>query len=160
MGLEIERKFLVVGDEWRSLAAGVEYRQGYLSTDKERTVRVRTVGEQGFLTIKGISRGAVRSEFEYEIPKSDADQLLDELCLRPIIHKKRHRIPYAGHLWEVDEFLDDNDGLVLAEIELDHPDEAFEVPPWIGDEVTGDPRYYNANLVAHPYRSWGFDGSE
>jgi len=160
MGVEIERKFLVVGDDWRSLAEGVEYRQGYLSTDRERTVRVRTRDGEGFLTIKGVTRGATRLEFEYQIPKADADELLDELCLEPIIYKIRRRIPYAGHVWEVDEFLGDNEGLVLAEIELEAADEAFEVPAWIGEEVTGDPRYYNANLVAHPYRSWGDDGAE
>jgi CYTH domain-containing protein len=155
MGVEIERKFLVVGDDWRSLAEGIEYRQGYLSTVKERTVRVRTVGDRGFLTIKGITTGATRAEFEYEIPKLDADQMIDELCERPIIHKTRYRIPYQGHVWEVDEFHGDNEGLILAEIELDDEDETFELPPWIGEEVTGDPRYFNANLVAHPYSMWG-----
>lgn len=155
MGVEIERKFLVTSQEWRDLADGIDYRQGYLSTVKERTVRVRTIGDKGYLTVKGISVGPVRAEFEYEIPRKDADQMLDYLCERPIVFKTRYTVPYRGHIWEVDDFHLENAGLVMAEVELSDPDEYFEIPPWIGDEVTGDPKYFNANLVAHPYNTWG-----
>ena len=154
MAREIERKFLVIGDAWRALAEGVVYRQGYLSTDADRTLRVRTVGAKGYLTVKGITVGATRTEFEYEIPVADADAMLDELCLRPIIEKTRHKIPFDGLVWEVDVFAGDNDGLVVAEVELASEDQEFRRPDWIGEEVTDDPRYYNANLVAHPYKAW------
>lgn len=154
MGIEIERKFLTSSDDWRGVVEGVDYRQGYLSTLKERTVRVRTVGEQGYLTIKGVSIGASRAEYEYEIPVDDAHELLDELCERPLIEKRRHRIPFAGLIWEVDEFFGENHRLVLAEVELASEDQPFEIPPWIGEEVTGDPRYFNSNLVAHPFSTW------
>lgn len=154
MGVEIERKFLVAGDEWRELADGIDYRQGYLSTVKERTVRVRTIGERGYLTVKGISVGAVRAEFEYEIPRKDADQMLDHLCERPLIFKTRFTVPFRGHLWEVDDFHLENAGLVVAEVELSDPDEWFAKPDWIGEEVTGDPRFFNANLIAHPFETW------
>ncbi len=154
MALEIERKFLVVGDAWRALAEGVVYRQGYLSTDADRTLRVRTVGPKGYLTVKGIAVGATRTEFEYEIPLADADAMLDELCIRPLIEKTRHKIEFDGLVWEVDVFAGDNHGLVVAEVELAREDQAFRLPDWIGEEVTDDPRYYNANLVAHPYKDW------
>lgn len=153
MGTEIERKFLLQGEGWQ-VGGGVTYRQGYLSTTPERTVRVRTAGDKGYLTIKGLSRGASRLEFEYEIPLHEANQLLDELCHRPLIEKRRYKIPHGGLTWEVDEFFGENDGLVLAEIELEHEDQAFDRPAWLGREVTGDPRYYNANLVNHPYSRW------
>jgi len=154
MGIEIERKFLVSSDEWRDLADGVDYRQGYLSTIKERTVRVRTVGKRGFLTIKGISIGASRAEYEYEIPVDDTHEMLDELCERPLIEKRRYRIPYADLIWEVDEFFGENHGLVVAEVELASEDQQVDLPSWIGEEVTGDPRYFNANLVAQPFSTW------
>jgi adenylate cyclase len=154
MGVEIERKFLVTSQDWRDLADGIDYRQGYLSTVKERTVRVRTVGERGYLTVKGLTVGAVRPEFEYEIPRADADQMLDYLCERPIISKTRYAVPYRGHVWEVDDFHLDNAGLIVAEVELSDRDEQFAMPPWIGEEVTDDPRYFNANLIAHPFRDW------
>jgi CYTH domain-containing protein len=141
-----------VDEQWR-VADGTKYRQGYLSTDKERTVRVRIAGNKAMLTIKGITQGASRAEYEYEIPVEDAEELLD-LCQRPIIEKWRHEIEHAGMTWEVDEFFGDNQGLVLAEVELDSPDEAFDLPPWVGKEVTDDPRYFNANLVNHPFRNW------
>jgi len=154
MGQEIERKFLVRGDDWRRLATGKTYRQGYLSTVKERTVRVRTIDDKGFLTIKGISRGVSRSEFEYEIPAEEANQLLDDLCERPLIEKRRYKIPAGRHTWEVDEFFGENDGLIVAEIELASESEAFERPSWIGEEVSSDPRYFNANLIRNPYKNW------
>lgn len=154
MGIEIERKFLLSSDAWRGLDPGSDFRQGYLLAAADRTVRVRTVGERGYLTIKGRSEGASRAEYEYEIPIDDARELLDELCLRPLIEKRRHRIPHAGLTWEVDEFFGENHGLVLAEVELEAVDQPAELPPWIGEEVTGDPRYFNAALVTRPYSTW------
>lgn len=154
MGKEIEKKFLVRDDRWRGLAPGVLYRQGYLNKEKGRTVRVRTVGDQGFLTIKGPSVGGARPEYEYPIPFDDAVELLENLCLMPLIEKTRTKIPYQGFVWEIDEFKGENQGLILAEIELAVVGENFTLPPWIGAEVTGDSRYYNANLVHHPYSAW------
>jgi len=153
MAREIERKFLVTGDAWRS-GEHNEYRQGYITTDKERTVRVRIAGDRAYLTIKGVTRGATRSEFEYGIPVDDAAELLDQLCLRPLIEKRRYIAEHDGMTWEVDEFFGDNEGLVVAEIELEEERQSFSKPDWVGDEVTSDPRYYNANLVSKPYRSW------
>ncbi|MDA8141671.1 MAG: CYTH domain-containing protein [Desulfobacteraceae bacterium] len=158
MPVEIERKFLVSGTQWRQ-AQGIPYSQGYLNRDKERTVRVRIAGAKAYLTIKGISRGAARTEFEYEVPPAEAAQML-ELCDGPILRKTRYTLQYKGFTWEVDEFLEENKGLVIAEVELRAEDQPFERPVWVGREVTGDPRYYNANLVVHPYREWrGKDGS-
>ncbi len=154
MAKEIERKFLVTGEEWRAMAQGTRYRQGYLSTVKERTVRVRTIDDKGFLTVKGVSLGATRSEYEYEIPAADADEMLDDLCEKPIIEKNRYKIPIGDVTWEVDEFLGVNDGLIVAEVELRSEDQSFPKPDWIGDEVTGDPRYFNANLIARPFSTW------
>ena len=154
MAKEIERKFLVAGEAWRTLAEGTRYRQGYLSTVKERTVRVRTIGDMGFLTIKGISVGATRSEYEYEIPAGDAEEMLDDLCETPIIEKNRYKIPLGDVIWEVDEFFGVNDGLIVAEVELQSEDQAFDKPEWIGEEVTGDPKYFNANLIARPFSTW------
>ncbi len=154
MGKEIERKYLVKGDSWKELARGVMYRQGYLSTVKERVVRVRTIDDKGYLTIKGISRGISRLEFEYEIPLEDANKMLDELCERPLIEKARYKIEYGGLVWEVDEFFGDNEGLILAEVELSDENQHIELPDWIGEEVSGDPRYFNSNLIKHPYKEW------
>ena len=155
MGKEIERKFLVDGDAWRALGERTRYRQGYLSTAKERTVRVRTIGKKGYLTVKGLTLGIARAEFEYEIPLEDADAMLKGLCERPLIEKDRYKIPYGNHTWEVDEFFGDNAGLIMAEVELEGEDEALEKPQWIGREGSDDPRYFNANLIANPYRNWG-----
>ena len=154
MGREIERKFLVNGDAWRALGKGTRYRQGYLSTVKERTVRIRTIGDKGYLTVKGVTEGVARAEFEYEIPFDDANALLDRLCERPLIEKDRYKIPHRDHVWEVDEFFGDNAGLVIAEIELESEGQPFAKPDWIGREVSDDPRYFNANLIANPYRNW------
>ena len=154
MGTEIERKFLLTGDAWKKLAKGKYYRQGYLNSQKERTVRVRTLDNRGFLTIKGISVGVTRIEYEYEIPIEDADVLLDELCEQPLIEKKRYKIAFFDFIWEVDEFFGENEGLVLAEIELENEDQQFEKPSWVGNEVSGDPRYFNSNLIKNPYTSW------
>jgi len=152
MPTEIERKFLVTGTQWRQVS-GVRICQGYLNRDKERTVRVRIAGDNAWLTIKGVSRGAARLEFEYAIAPAEAEQLL-ALCDGPVIQKIRHTLPYKGFTWEVDEFLEENAGLVVAEIELIAEDQPFERPAWLGREVTDDPRYFNANLAVHPYREW------
>ena len=154
MAIEIERKYLVVGEDWRQLGTGSEFRQGYLSTVKERTVRVRVIGTRGFLAVKGITTGATRTEYEYEIPVNDARVMLADLCEQPIIEKNRYVIPWAGVTWEVDEFLGANAGLIVAEVELDTADSKIDLPEWIGEDVTDDPRYFNSNLVAHPYSTW------
>ncbi len=155
MGKEIERKFLVSGDAWRTLGHGTMYRQGYLNSAKERTVRVRTTGNKAFLTIKGITVGATRAEYEYEIPLADGNALLDNLAEKPLLEKRRYRIPQGALVWEVDEFFGENQGLIVAEIELADEDQAFDTPEWIGEEVTGDVRYFNSNLIKHPFAEWG-----
>jgi adenylate cyclase len=154
MGTEIERKFLVNGLDWKKNVQGTRYRQGYLTLDPERTVRVRTAGDTGYLTIKGKSNGISRREFEYEIPYDDAAAMLDGLCIHPLIKKNRYRIEYQGLVWEVDEFLGENSGLVIAEIELDREDQPFSTPAWAGREVSDDPRYFNASLVQKPWNTW------
>jgi CYTH domain-containing protein len=154
MATEIERKYLVVGDAWRSKAVGTVFRQGYLSAVKERTVRVRVAGDRGYLTIKGITVGAVRTEFEYEIPRADADQLLDQLCETPLIEKTRYEIETGGLTWEIDEFDGANRGLTVAEVELEDEGQYIALPEWVGEEVTHDPRYFNSNLIAHPFSEW------
>lgn len=154
MAKEIERKFLVKGDAWRKLAQGVHYRQGYLNSKKERTVRIRTEGEKAFMTVKGPTVGVTRMEFEYEIPFEDCVTMLENLAEQPIIEKIRYKIPMGEFVWEIDEFFGVNAGLIVAEIELKSEDQAFEKPEWIGEEVSGDPRYYNSMLVAHPYTTW------
>jgi adenylate cyclase len=154
MAQEIERKFLLKNDDWRALAQGVPYRQGYLNSAKERTVRVRTVGDTAFLTIKGVTVGATRAEYEYPIPRDDCNALLDALAEKPLIEKKRYKIQHGGLTWEIDEFFGDNQGLIVAEVELQSEDHAFDKPAWIGEEVTYDPRYFNSNLVKHPYTRW------
>ena len=153
MGKEIERKYLVKGEVWKELGEGVLYRQGYLNSQKERVVRARTMGTKAALTIKGITVGATRLEFEYDIPMDDCNQLLD-LCEQPIIEKTRYKIPYGGLIWEVDEVHGVNDGLVVAECELESEDQSIDKPEWIGEEVTGDPRYFNSNLIANPFTTW------
>ena len=154
MAKEIERKFLVKSDAWRKLAEGTLYRQGYLNSVKERTVRIRTVGNEAFLTIKGLTVGATRSEYEYPIPLADCNAMLDTLAEKPIIEKKRYKIKNEGLTWEVDEFFGDNQGLIVAEVELQSEAQTFAKPDWIGEEVTGDPRYFNANLIKHPFTKW------
>ncbi len=156
MGTEIERKFLVTGDDWRQAPADA-YAQGYLNRDQQRTVRVRVARGAAWLTVKGANRGATRAEFEYEIPVADAEQLL-ALCDGPIVRKWRRVVVHEGATWEVDEFLGDNAGLVVAEIELAHEDQPFARPPWLGKEVTHDARYFNSNLAAAPYSSWKMPG--
>ncbi len=154
MPLEIERKFLVKTDTTAWRQNGELLAQGYLSTAKERTVRVRVRGERGFLTIKGASRGAVRTEFEYEIPHAHAMHMLEKLCLSPLIKKTRYHVRVDEHLWEIDDFHGVNAGLVLAEIELQQEDETFLKPHWVGEEVTHDARYFNSRLIQCPYTTW------
>lgn len=154
MGKEIERKFLVTGDQYKTLARGIAVEQGFLSIDIEHSVRIRLFDGKGYLTIKGASRGISRSEFEYEIPAPDARVMLDEMCIQPIIRKFRYRISFEGFIWEVDEFFGENQGLVIAEIELNQEDQSFPLPPWIGQEVTGDQRFYNISLVRDPFKNW------
>lgn len=153
MGKEIERKFLLVGDDWKALGEGVLFRQGYLNSQKERVVRVRTMGAKAALTIKGITVGATRLEFEYDIPFDECEQLLD-LCEQPLIEKTRYKIEFGGLTWEVDEFHGVNEGLVVAECELESEDQRIDKPEWVGEEVTGDPRFFNSNLIASPYTKW------
>ncbi|ACK66553.1 adenylate cyclase [Rippkaea orientalis PCC 8801] len=155
MSVEIERKFLVKSDHWRSLAKGTVYRQGYiLTTNKTATVRVRIVGDHAYLTLKGKTAGLARSEFEYPIPIEDAKIILETLCDRPLIEKTRYRIPLNNVVWEVDEFSGENQGLILAEVELIHENQSLELPDWIGEEVSGDLKYYNVNLCQNPYQLW------
>jgi len=152
MGLEIERKFLVIGEEWKN-ADSVLIQQGYLSSNKNRIVRIRTIGDKSYITIKGLTNGISRSEFEYEIPFKDATDLLD-ICETPIIKKNRYNEKYSGIIIEVDEFLDLNKGLVIAEIELNSENDKLLLPTWIGEEVSSDPRYFNSNLINNPYCNW------
>ena len=154
MSLEIERKFLVRGQEWKNLASGVLLKQGYLSSHPDRTVRVRIEGDSAMLTVKGRTTGATRHEWEYPIPLQDAMAMLDSLCEKPIIEKYRFRIPIGGLIWEVDEFLGENCGLVVAEVELHSEQQEFIKPDWIAEEVTHDSRYFNANLLRNPYGKW------
>ena len=153
MALEIERKFLVTKNNWRN-GQGTMYRQGYLNSDENRNVRVRVINDRGYLTVKGISQGATRVEYEYEIPKAEAEAMLDDLCEKPLIIKKRYKTEYKGFVWEVDEFLGENQGLIIAELELESENQVFIKPEWIGKEVTGDPKYFNSNLIHRPFSMW------
>lgn len=154
MGKEIERKFLVTGSDWKKDAWAVKCRQGYVCLNEEATVRVRIKGDRGYLTIKGKSVGISRNEYEYEIPVQDAVEMLEDLCEKPLIEKLRYTIRYKGFVWEVDEFAGENAGLVIAEIELADEAEEFIRPDWVGQEVSGDHRYYNVSLSLHPWSSW------
>lgn len=155
MAQEIERKFLVKNESFKLLSTGVVYRQGYLNRDKARTVRVRVAGELAFITIKGLTNGMERMEFEYPISLTDANEMLEALCVKPLIDKLRYNIMCDGHLWEVDEFIGDNQGLTVAEVELKSADEQVIIPDWVGQEVTGDLMYFNSNLVINPFKNWG-----
>lgn len=154
MGVEIERKFLVKDDSWKPMAGpGLVCRQGYLLADEDRTVRLRILGEKAFLTLKGATSGISRTEFEYEIPVSDAEAML-VLC-GSLVEKTRYLVDYQGMTWELDVFEGDNAGLIMAEIELDAEGQKFSIPNWAGKEVSGDPRYYNACLSKNPFGNWG-----
>lgn len=155
MAIEIERKFLVADDSWRehvgrSLAMG----QGYFETGRAASVRVRVAGKDAWLNIKSAELGRKRLEFEYAIPLADAETMLERFCAGRSVSKVRHWVPWQGHTWEVDVFDGANAGLVMAEIELDHEEESFASPPWLGREVTDEQRYYNMALAQHPYRDW------
>lgn len=155
MGTEIERKFLLQDESWRNEAsAPVHYCQGYLVGSEQASVRVRIQGDEAFLNIKSATLGIERQEYEYPIPVPDAKKQLDELCARPLIEKNRYFVQRGMHTWEIDEFLGDNAGLVVAEIELASVDEPFERPAWLGEEVSHDKRYYNVCLVTHPFKDW------
>ena len=155
MGIEIERKFLVKKEQWQALEkpAGEKYRQGYLLTDPQKTIRVRQTSDKGFLTIKGRSVGAKRPEYEYEIPCDEAKELLDQFAVAEL-SKIRYKISVDHHIWEVDEFYGKNEGLMVAEIELETENENFNIPDWIDREVTTEEKYYNSNLVIYPYKDW------
>lgn len=154
MAVEIERKFLVSSNAWQGLGIGVPYCQGYLTSAKGCTVRVRVAGPQAFLTIKGPTQGASRTEFEYEIPLGEAQEMLSSLAEKPLIEKVRYTLLDNGFTWEIDEFSGENTGLVVAEIELADENQHFPKPAWLGKEVTGDPRYYNSNLGKNPFSKW------
>ncbi len=155
MGVEIERNFLVDRQRWEALEKpeGKAYRQGYLHSDAQKTIRVRIAADTAYLTIKGETMGISRPEFEYAIPVTDAEQLLQSFTTTEV-SKTRYRIPFEGHTWEVDVFSGANEGLIIAEIELDSEEDQFLLPDWIGKEVTGQPRYYNSFLATKPYTSW------
>jgi adenylate cyclase len=153
MGTEIERKFLVKDDSWRN-GSGTRVRQGYLRSQGEGVIRIRTKGQRAYLTLKGSTSGITRLEFEYEIPFEEANQILDELCIKPLIEKIRYEIFVGGFKWEIDEFLGENGGLIVAEIELEDENQDFPKPDWLGREVSSDLRYHNANLVKNPYNKW------
>jgi adenylate cyclase len=155
MPLEIERKFLVCGDDWRSQTESrALLRQGYLSSGERCSIRVRLAAEQAWLSLKAKRSGMTRLEYEYPILYSDAEEILEELCGGPLLEKYRHRLSFGAYVWEIDEFLGENAGLIVAEIELPYEEAAFERPAWLGEEVTDDVRYYNFNLAERPYRSW------
>jgi len=160
MAIEIERKFLVVGDAWRASVTRTELlRQGYAATSPGCSVRVRLMHGTAWLGLKAHVHGATRLEYEYRIPPADGEEILERLCRDGRVEKYRHWLRWADHDWEVDEFLGGNAGLVVAELELDREDEAFAVPPWLGAEVTEDERYYNSSLARCPYSSWDLPGA-
>ena len=155
MGIEIERKFLVKNNSWQVESdAGQEFVQGYMVGGVKSSVRVRIEGDRAFLNIKSATIGVTRMEYEYPIPVSDARELLENLCNKPLIEKNRYLIRRNGLVWEIDVFKGDNAGLVVAEVELNSQDQSFESPEWLGEEVSHDPRYYNVNLTKHPYKNW------
>jgi CYTH domain-containing protein len=155
MGQEIERKYLLDHPKWQQFdkPKGERYRQGYILTDPEKTIRIRVTETHGYLTIKGLNKGATRPEYEYEIPIAEAEELLDKFAISEL-SKIRYKIPFKGKLWEVDQFLGDNEGLIVAEIELQSEDEQYDLPEWIGKEVTGEEKYYNSTLTLHPFKDW------
>ena len=155
MAVEIERKFLVDKLKWKDIEKNniILIKQGYLLTDPSKTIRVRQTGNESYLTIKGLNTGAARSEYEYEIPSGDAEELIDKFSVSSVT-KIRHIINFKNNKWEVDEFLGDNEGLIIAEIELKDVNQEFEKPEWIGTEVTGDEKYYNSSLSENPFKHW------
>ena len=154
MALEIERKYLIDLEKIGTLENGIRIKQGYLSTDKNTVVRVRVKNDKAYLTIKGANNGISRLEFEYEIPFDEANEMLDNLCKKPVIDKTRYIIKHDIHIWEIDVFYGDNEGLVVAEVELKDENEKINLPSWIKEEVTSDNRYFNSNLMKYPYKDW------
>lgn len=155
MALEIEHKFLLLNEDWRKLVTqSFHLKQGYLSSEKQTSIRVRISKDNAWLNIKSATIGNCRLEYEYEIPYQDAEEIIANLCKKPLIEKTRHLVPMGKHVWEIDEFEGDNQGLIVAEIELDETDQSFEIPAWIGREVTHDLRYYNNNLSTKPFTEW------
>jgi len=155
MGIEIERKFLTCSEAWRAeVVRSRQMRQGYLQRTENSAIRVRVCDGKAHINIKQTDDGIHRLEYEYDIPLADAGEILDRLSIAPLIEKTRHEVKVGHHLWEIDEFHGDNQGLVVAEIELAAADEAFERPDWIGEEVSDDRRYFNSNLILHPYKDW------
>jgi len=154
MNKEIERKFLLKNADWKIFAnAGISIKQGYLNSSKELTTRIRTKGKQAFITIKGKTEGISRAEFEYEIPLKDALELL-KLCQNSNIEKTRYEVKIENHTWEIDVFEGENQGLIVAEIELSSEDETFKKPTWLGKEVSFEDKYFNACLVENPFKKW------
>jgi adenylate cyclase len=155
MGMEIEKKFLLANDNWRKeVQKSIQFRQGYLVGSKKSSVRVRIEGEQSNINIKGATLGVSRQEFEYPIPMADARELLSTLCDEPLIEKTRHYINDGRHIWEIDEFSGDNEGLIVAEVELEDEQDAHLDKDWLGQEVSHDERYYNSMLNKNPYKNW------
>jgi adenylate cyclase len=155
MGLEVERKYLVANECWRRhVGPGTPYVQGYVSVDPERSVRVRIAEGKATLNVKREVTSAIRDEFEYPIPAEDADQILASICIQPLVEKTRYTVQAGDLKWEIDEFSGANRGLVIAEVELEDDRRQIVAPDWVGEEVTGDPRYFNINLVKHPYSEW------
>lgn len=155
MATEIERKFLVKNDSWRDLSTNSKLIiQGYLANTERGSIRIRITGENASLNIKSMTLGVTRSEYDYAIPADDARAMLETLCMQPLIEKTRYYVKHGGHTWEIDAFAGANAGLVVAELELRAQDEPFEHPPWLGEEVSHDPRYYNVCLTEHPYSTW------
>jgi CYTH domain-containing protein len=154
VAIECERKFLVRDDGWRPGARAIPIRQGYLADTERAALRVRIAGDDAYITIKERKAGPARREYEYSIPRADADEIIADLCVLPIVEKVRHVVDHRGCTWVVDVFAGENSGLVLAEVELPSPDHPVELPSWVGEEVTGDARYHNVNLAQQPFRSW------
>ena len=154
MGIEIERKFLIHKELIGPLKNGYQIKQGYIKTVDFTTVRVRIRDKEAFLTIKSKNKGTSRLEFEYPIPLQDAQEMLENLCQTALVEKTRYLVVHKGHTWEVDVFEGHNKGLIVAEIELQNKEEAFALPKWIDKEVSDEARYYNSNLISHPYTKW------
>jgi len=155
MGVEIERKFTLKNESWRKdVQRSQRYVQGYLAGNERNSIRVRIAGDKANLNIKSATLGIFRHEYEYDIPLSDADEMLETLCEKPVIDKVRHFVVFDNKTWEIDEFSGENQGLIVAEIELNDEAEAITLPEWAGEDVSHDPRYYNVCLVKHPYKNW------
>ena len=154
MAKEIERKYLVEKAFVETLQGGARIKQGYIATKDKTAVRARVKGDKAFLTLKGANKGMTRTEFEYAISVEDAESIIDELCSGGVIDKTRYEVNFSGYIWEVDIFYGENEGLIVAEVELSDENEVFEKPPWLLEEVTNDPRYYNSNLLTNPYSNW------